>query len=739
MYFKVLFITFIVHSSCLNLLDICQSGIRDDGINYVHCARKSLTEIPYFSSNRLFNLAFDELILSDNLITHIHANAFYGLRIKRLIMSGNHLKSIDKDAFRELENYLEEIILEFDSTIVDRIPQAIQTNLVNIKSLTLIGLNLRILPSNVFNQMKKLEKLYLKSCNIQTIETNAFQIIENQLRYLYLDNNKLKKNIFNEINRLILLEKLSLSHNFIQEFDIELLNKNLKYLDLSYNYLKKLLLINMNNLQILNLQNNLLTSEHIHGSIPKQLKELILDFNSIHTINKNFIPKQNSLEILSLQSNEFILNNSNIFQYLHKLKQLNIARNNIQTIPKGLFNYTYSLESLNMDRNPLLPLSIDTFSGIENSMINISFQSCTLTSQSLIAFTRLKNLERLKLQSNLLTKILPENLFSSMLKLIAIDLQRNQITQIPSKFPSSLRELELGNNQLTNVPFNNQTFQQLSQLITLDLSSNPLQCDCHIKSLYYWLLTHFQSELVPYVQWICTKPKNLSGKQLGSLSDHQLICNEKQISSFHVWLKDSETAVLEWSFVSLSTPLKLIVNENNEHLPILNLNNTQNYFLLEKLKPSTNYTLCLQTYEHYLCRNLTTKTQHIIPLTSVTSSSSSSVTINIEYIVIAISFGICLIILILFIIVLFLIKQRVKYPHSSKITTIESYYQTNGSDTTQTAICNNSIEENSINSLNYRQSTPIFCYCHLPSTYYHDQQPYHLYHEIPYNKPPTII
>ncbi|CAF4335431.1 unnamed protein product, partial [Adineta steineri] len=90
----------------------------------------------------------------------------------------------------------------------------------------------------------------------------------------------------------------------------------------------------MNNLQILNLQNNLLSSEHIHGSIPKQLKELILDFNSIHTINKNFIPKQNSLEILSLQSNEFILNNSNIFQYLHKLKQLNLARNNIQTIPK---------------------------------------------------------------------------------------------------------------------------------------------------------------------------------------------------------------------------------------------------------------------------------------------------------------------------------------------------------------------------------------------------------------------
>jgi len=194
----------------------------------------------------------------------------------------------------------------------------------------------------------------------------------------------------------------------------------------------------------------------------------------------------------------------------------------------GLFNFTHSLEYLNLDRNPLLPLSIDTFSGIEHSIINISLQSCSLTSQSLIAFSCLKNIERLKLQSNFLTTISPENLFSSMLKLLVIDLQRNKLTEIPSKFPSSLRELELGNNRLTILPFTNQTFEQLSQLITLDLSSNPLQCDCHIQSLYDWLLTHFQSELVPYVQWICSKPKHLAGKQLGSLSNHQLICEEKQ-------------------------------------------------------------------------------------------------------------------------------------------------------------------------------------------------------------------
>jgi hypothetical protein len=89
----------------LNRLDLCQSGTRDDGSNYVHCARKSLYETPQFSSHRLFNLAFDELILSDNAITHIDANTFNSLRIKHLIMSGNRLKPIDKNAFPHLENY----------------------------------------------------------------------------------------------------------------------------------------------------------------------------------------------------------------------------------------------------------------------------------------------------------------------------------------------------------------------------------------------------------------------------------------------------------------------------------------------------------------------------------------------------------------------------------------------------------------------------------------------------------
>ena len=410
-----------------------------------------------------------------------------------------------------------------------------------------------------------------------------------------------------------------------------------------------------------------------------------------------------------------------------------------------------------MDRNPLLPLSPDTFSGIELSLRNISFQSCSLTSDSLLAFSRLLNLERFKLQSNLLTEIKPDNIFLSMAQLVAVDLQRNQLTQIPSEFPSSLRELELGNNRLTNLPFNNKTFEKLSQLLTLDLSSNPLQCDCHIKPLYHWLLTHFQSELVPYVQWICAQPKELSGKQLGSLLENQFICEEipttttttttnfieltttyEMVSSFNVWLKDSETAILEWSYIT--SPLKLIVYENNYKLPILYLNSSENYFLLEKLKSSTNYSLCLQINDQYLCRNILTPKKSQEKILSLSSSSKSiektSLINDVQYLITGIACGIMVVLLVLLSVVIFIIKQRSKYHHnSSKTIATDSYYQTTGSDTTQIGgSC--SIEERSTNGSTNNQSTltPMFYYCRPPpvSNCCHEQQPYHFYHEIPF-------
>ncbi len=190
-----------------------------------------------------------------------------------------------------------------------------------------------------------------------------------------------------------------------------------------------------------------------------------------------------------------------------------------------------------------------------------------------------------------------------------------------------------------------------------------------------------------------------------------------RISSFNVWLKDSETAILEWSYIS--SPLKLIVYENGYKLPILYLNSSENYFLLEKLKSSTNYSLCLQINEQNLCRNIFTpiksQQQKILSLSSKSSIEKTSFINDIQYLITGIACGIIVVLLILLLVVIFIIKYREKFHHnSSKTIATDSYYQTTGSDTTQIAICNNSIEERSINSLNHhhhhhQQSSPLTC------------------------------
>ena len=333
-----------------------------------------------------------------------------------------------------------------------------------------------------------------------------------------------------------------------------------------------------------------------------------------------------------------------------------------------------------------------------------------------------------------------------MSQLLLIDLQRNQLTHLPSALPLSLRELQLGNNRLTQFPRHDRTLAELPQLTTLDLSQNPLQCDCHLQSLHRWLLLHFQTELVPYVQWICATPLHLAGRKLGALSSDDLICGEtinespRILSSFNVWLKDSNTAILEWlPLSSVETSLELIVEENGLPLPILHLNNTENYFLLEKLKPTTNYSFCLRIRSLSRCSNLTTRMQQILSLSSKQreeSPASSSGLTDVEYLIIALSSGIVLILVVLFFLIIFLLKYR----PFSKTPSIESYYQTTGSETTQIGICNHSIEDRSIQSLK-RPSPPMFCTCPLPANYGQEQCPtaYHLYQEMPFYRPPTII
>ncbi|CAF0855756.1 unnamed protein product [Didymodactylos carnosus] len=815
-YFHLFFIFFCLflfeYTSSLpssNILDICQSGIREDQTNYVHCARKSLYSIPRFS-NRTFNLAFDELILSDNFISHINANDFNGLRVKRLIMSGNKLQSMDSQAFRELTNYLEQTVLEFDSAIVDTIPIAIKTNLQNIRSLKLIGLNLQTLTSGNFDLMKKLEHLSLTHCNIHIIDHDAFQPLEPILKHLQLDYNQLTEMNLNPLQQL---EILTITQNQIKYIDNDNLPKQLKRLDLSYNGLTDIQ-IELSQLEYLNVQNNQLTQQHlefIHSLT--NIKELILDFNSIQTLNDETFSSTKccqQLELLSLQGNDFDFNRNDqgetnlLFSNLKQLQRLNLARNTIKIIPTGLFNFTRTLQSLNLDRNPSLKLSSTTFYGLESSLINISLQACNLRSNSLSSLKILKNLERIKLSSNDIDYI-PDDLFISLINLTLVDLQRNQLEMVPIfNDQNRIKELELSGNKLKT--FNEQTLKQLKQLVTLDLSSNPLECDCQLKSLYKWLKDKFQPELIQYLQWTCS-----NGKQLSTLNIDHFICNSvaatettttitttkfkeilstaealvrdnmesittttnvvtDMITDLNVWIKDNNSAIIEWNTsstaLSRALSLRLLVIENGYPLPSLNLNISQRYFLLEKLKSQTQYTICLtilnsQKYCRDLITDSTTTSTSLAKSVFISKTLTTTLTsTDLQYLILGTVLGAISVLLILIVIIIVLVrKQRLKKHKSSKTTSIESYYNAGGSDISALSLeqqptlkclspppslltpfyyflpseCPHSCASSSINGVR----GGCLQHSETNSTDLSNNNPpaYHIYHEIPFSDP----
>ena len=178
---------------------VCQSGIREDNTNYIYCARKALTHVPIFSKN---NVVYDELVLADNRITELHANSFSRIKVKKIFLNGNPLRYIDKMTFRKLENHLEELWIDGDTTISSNnllakplyttnggLPKAIVDYLRNLNTLRIKGFMVHALRNKILSKLKRIEVLSLTFCSIENIEPLAFSGLESSLKELYLDGN----------------------------------------------------------------------------------------------------------------------------------------------------------------------------------------------------------------------------------------------------------------------------------------------------------------------------------------------------------------------------------------------------------------------------------------------------------------------------------------------------------------------------------------------------------------------
>ncbi|XP_041461753.1 toll-like receptor 4 [Lytechinus variegatus] len=163
------------------------------------------------------------------------------------------------------------------------------------------------------------------------------------------------------------------------------------------------------------------------------------------------------------------LRNESLFDGLSNLRTLNLSKNLLSnlgggdTLPPGVLQQLSALENLNLE-------------------------DCDLSDIHPGAFTGVKSLQVLILRNNKLEQ-LPVTLFQKLIQITTIDLNGNFLTAFERDNFLSNRQLKvllLSNNKLTR--FDQSAFKPIySSLLSIDVSMNPISCNCDLSWLMNWL------------------------------------------------------------------------------------------------------------------------------------------------------------------------------------------------------------------------------------------------------------
>jgi Leucine-rich repeat (LRR) protein len=291
--------------------------------------------------------------------------------------------------------------------------------------------------SKTFQYQKKLIELNLGQNKISHIESDTFQGLE-VLQILNLRGNlidELKDNTFSSLSNL---EELNLGQNRIAEIEPDAFYR-------------------LYNLKILYLDDNSL--HHVPSlSFPSltNLAELFIGVNSFTVLEKNAFEKLKKLTTLSLNGAQLHNVSSGAFTGLENLRKLDLSSNRLTRIPTKELSVLNRLEELSIGMNDFEIITEKAFDGLAN-----------LHQLEIVGANKLIRVQN--------------NAFMSNGNLKSIRLTNNEML---SQFESTafhglpyLKELILKNNAIESIREN---LYEWDNLEILDLSDNPLRCDCHL-------------------------------------------------------------------------------------------------------------------------------------------------------------------------------------------------------------------------------------------------------------------
>lgn len=332
------------------------------------------------------------------------------------------------------------------------------------------------IPAKSFAYQRKLQELHLNSNKISTVTNTTFQGL-NSLTVLNLKRNLLEElttGVFTTIPRL---EELNLGQNRISRIEPRAF-------------------AGLSALRILYLDDNQLSSVPTTSfSLLGSLAELHVGLNAFSYLPDDVFAGLNRLTVLDLNGAGLFNISESAFRGLPGLRSLNLSGNRLSVVPTNQLSGLTRLEELYIGQNDFLALESHSFKGLKNLKILEIIGAAQLERIEKGAFEDNINLETATFIINKRLAVIEDSTLLGLPKLKHVSLRDNAIVTL------------------------SETVFIGKELKQLDLSDNPIFCDCQLLWLHELL-----NEKSNFTQIQCAAPDHLKDKHLKALTADDLGC-----------------------------------------------------------------------------------------------------------------------------------------------------------------------------------------------------------------------
>ncbi|VEN48620.1 unnamed protein product [Callosobruchus maculatus] len=294
--------------------------------------------------------------------------------------------------------------------------------------------NIPTLQRTSFHGIRDLDILRLNGTNTRYVDPGTFEDM-NKLQELYITDNNIQKIFNNSFNPLPKLKTLDLSHNALIDFESQFLdgNLNLMYLNISSNQLSSLSFKHSIKLESIDVRNNVIKTinfenitanfgyfsynrlRQIEGCTLK-VQNLDLSYNNMSTLpslDKKCSKPEFEVVVLKLSHNVLTELNSNFFQAFPKLTSLNVSNNMIAHLSVTMFQYFPGMNNLDMSYNMLSEFDASIFDfSAKLTHVNVSYNKITFVDNKIVTNHLQRSID-LRIQCNIIQ-------FDMLIRLIGI-------------------------------------------------------------------------------------------------------------------------------------------------------------------------------------------------------------------------------------------------------------------------------------------------------------------------------